>query len=87
MEESLRNKIQKFFAQSTFDEIVKRYQNEPTIDNLTIACFKDPASVTPFVIGILFSTVSHIVNEHYPDGTEASVVKESIEMLREYIES
>ena len=85
MDEALENKIKTFLAQKPFREAVNKYKSDQVFDGLTAVCFTDPKSLEIFVMGVVYSTVQHIIQNHGGQITP-TVIKEGILMLREYFE-
>jgi len=46
----------------------------------------DLKSLEPFVMGIMYSSIQHIINTHYGGEVSPSVIKEGVIMLREFVE-
>ena len=86
MDPVLEKKIQEFLNQKTFEEIVKVYEARPEVAGLTMVCFQDPKLLRPFVMGIIFSTVSAMVNDHFNGNVPVIELKEAIIMFQKYIE-
>jgi len=83
MDVLLENKIKAYLAQKSFKKTVKRYKEGQVFDGLTAVCFTDPKSLEIFVMGVIYSTVQHIIQNHGGKITPI-VIKEGIVMLREY---
>lgn len=81
MDDVLYNKIQAFLSQSTFQNTINNYSKKHPALNLKIFCTDDPLLIKSFVFGILFSTLSKIVSDHYPRGVDTSIIVEMIKIL------
>ena len=51
-----------------------------------MACFNNPKSLEPFVMGVMYSTFSHIINNHHGGAVTPDTLKEGVLMLREFVE-
>lgn len=84
MNEVAKKRIEHFFAQATFQEVVKQYEQGQEFDGMKTVCSDDPKFIRSFAMGVIYSTCCAVLIECNSRVVDDKEIKELIIMVRDY---
>lgn len=90
MDDKIKEEIKAFLDQASFKDVTEIYKNGQEFDGLKTVCYDDSTSLGYFVMGVVYSTASAMLNQHYQSSSASkpitpNEIKELILMIRDWV--